>query len=291
MLSTLSPALRATRPKQWIKNLAVFVGPFSSGFFFNDGVILRTLITSVGFVLVSGATYIMNDLSDLESDKLHPVKKFRPIASGSLSPFVARILMITLLFSGFLLLYFVNASVLVIGVTYYVINIFYTHGLKDLYVFEMLAVALGFVLRGLAGVYAIPDVPNVWFILLALFGSLLLVAGKRSGEIQVHENAIEMRKSLSMYSTGYLQFVRDFSAAGLITAYGLMTFEKSASYSEVGRMFTQISLLPFLAVIMLLVYKIDKGQGEDPSDFVVRDPALFSLVVLWLCCFGFGVYL
>ena len=174
--------LRTARPKQWVKNVLVFVGPIASGLLFEPGVFGRSLITFVAFTLMASGVYFLNDARDVSEDRHHPTKRNRPIAAGVISVPMGYALALVGIAAGLALMATLNGNVLAMGVIYIAINVGYSLGLKNVPIVDLLIVAGGFMLRALAGVFAVPAAPSVWFNLLTLFGSLLLVSGKRSGE-------------------------------------------------------------------------------------------------------------
>lgn len=282
--------LSAARPRQWVKNLVVVAGPLASGLLLTDGVAARTATTVVAFTLLAAGVYYQNDLHDRADDAAHPHKRSRAIAAGQIPVPVAVAATVALIVGGLLLALLVGWPVLAVCATYVVLNLGYSWGLREVAVVDLLIVASGFLLRGLAGAYAVPVRPTVWFTLLAIFGSLLLVSGKRSGEKAEHGTS--GRPSLDRYTDSYLSFVREFSAAGLLMAYGLMAFERSSlETSGAAEFFLQVSIVPFLAGVLLLVYRMDRGGGAAPEELALRDRALQATGVVWLLCFALGVYL
>lgn len=286
--------LKTARPKQWAKNVLVFAGPLASGMLLSDGVIGRALLTFVGFTLMASGVYFLNDSRDVVEDRVHPTKRFRPIAAGVIPVPLGYVLAVVGILAGLACMAAVNTDVMLMGIIYVVINIGYSLGLKNVAVVDLLIVAGGFMLRAFAGVFAVPDVPSIWFNLMALFGSLLLVGGKRSGErTLIGTDGAEggTRKVQAKYSDSYLQFVREFSAAGLLMAYALMAYQKSELASGAAEAALQISILPFLATIMLLVKRMDEGGGAAPEELILQDRAVLLAGFIWVLFFGAGVYL
>jgi decaprenyl-phosphate phosphoribosyltransferase len=283
--------LKTARPRQWVKNALVFAGPVASGMLFESGVIGRALLTFLAFTLMASGVYFLNDSRDVHEDRAHPKKKSRPIAAGVIPVPMGYTLSAVGIISGLALMALVNADVLAMGAIYVIINIGYSMGLKNVAVVDLLIVAGGFVLRALAGAFSVPSVPSVWFNLMALFGSLLLVSGKRSGERAEVGTDGATRKVQSKYTDSYLQFVREFSAAGLLMAYGLMAYQKSTIANGAAEVALQVSIVPFLAVIMLLVQRMDAGGGASPEDLVLHDRGIQLAGFIWASCFVLGVYL
>lgn len=283
--------LRLFRSKQWLKNLSILIGPLASGVFFEPTIVWRVLFTILGFSLISSFVYIVNDLVDIEFDRKHELKRNRPIASGKISKKASKISAGILSTTGFAVLNSVSFAVLVVGALYAVNSLVYSFKLKRIPVLDVMAVSIGFILRGIVGVLCIPDVPTVWFFLLSLFASLLLVSGKRFSEINTIDSVGPTRQVLDLYSANYLKFVIDFSSAGLITSYGLMAFDKSSQFDSISsRLLLQFSIIPFLITLMLLVYSIYQNKAEVPEDFIFdRKVLLFSFI--WLFTFTAGIYL
>ena len=283
--------LRTARPKQWVKNVLVFVGPIASGLLFEPGVFGRSLITFVAFTLMASGVYFLNDARDVSEDRHHPTKRNRPIAAGVISVPMGYALALVGIAAGLALMATLNGNVLAMGVIYIAINVGYSLGLKNVPIVDLLIVAGGFMLRALAGVFAVPAAPSVWFNLLTLFGSLLLVSGKRSGERAQVGTDGSTRRVQTRYTDSYLQFVREFSAAGLLMAYGLMAYQKSEVANGAAEVALQVSIIPFLATIMLLVQRMDSGGGGAPEDLVLHDHAIQAAGAIWAITFCLGVYL
>lgn len=282
------------RPKQWTKNVLVFAGPLASGMLLQPGVLPRVLLTFLGFTLMASGVYFLNDARDLDQDRQHVTKRNRPIPAGIVPVSLAYAAGFAALILGLGCVAAVNLNVLVMGLVYVGINVAYSLGLKHVAVVDLLIVAGGFMVRAFAGVLAIPEVPSIWFNLMALFGSLLLVGGKRAGERTQagHDGTSGVtRKVQANYSDSYLQFVRDFSAAGLLMAYALMAYQKSDTATGLAEVALQASILPFLATVMLLVKRMDEGGGAAPEELVLQDRGVLLAGSLWVVIFALGVYL
>jgi decaprenyl-phosphate phosphoribosyltransferase len=283
--------LVSLRPRQWVKNLLVVAGPLASGLLLAPGVLPRTVLAVVAFCLLSASGYLVNDVLDAERDRHHPLKKDRPLASGDLTPGIALTAAAALVVVGLGLCALAGWGVLVCGGVYVAAGLSYSLGWKQVPVLDLLLVASAFALRGLAGVFAVPTRPTVWFVLLTVFGSLMLVAGKRSSEKARVGDAVASREILAHYSDSYLQFVREFCAAGLLMAYGLMAFDRAQSVGGAAVLFLQLSILPFLALVLVLVKRLDEGKGETPEDLLLRDGVVQAVGAAWVVVFVLGVYL
>ena len=279
------PLLRAVRPRQWIKNVLVAAAPLAAGSLL-DGTTPRLVAAAfVAFCLASSAGYLVNDLIDVEADRNHPTKRFRPIASGEVSPRTAVLAAVVLGSASIVVGWTLGAPRLALVIAVYLaVTLSYSLGLKRQPVFELAAVAAGFVLRAIAGA-AVTGLPlTQWFLLVASFGSLFMVAGKRSAELKAAiENGSAARPSVTLYSASYLNFVWSVSAAGAIFAYALWSFDVGAISGQVS--WAQVSVAPFVLAILRYAVDVDSGRASSPEDVVLRDRGLQVLGIVWLATF------
>ena len=182
-LSLMTAWLRATRPRQWTKNLLVFAAPAAAGSMTQPSVIVRSVVAFFAFVAASASTYLVNDVVDRENDQLHPVKKNRPVASGQVSVGLALWSAAGLASVALVTAALVSGAALVGVITAYLaISVLYSVTLKRVPLVELACVAAGFALRAVAGGAVAHVTISPWFLMVASFGSLLIVAGKRSVE-------------------------------------------------------------------------------------------------------------
>ena len=224
--------IRIARPIHWIKNLALFGALLLTGTLFETGLFKDVLTAFFSFSLATSATYILNDLLDAKADKMHPVKKFRPIASGKLPIFIAIVELLVLVFISLTIAISLNQLFFSLIVVYLVMQVFYSLGLKNLHVIDILIIASGFILRVYAGAFIINAHLSVWFLLCVVSASLFLAAGKRRAEINLLE-AVDggTRKSLSKYSKELLNsYVTMFGNATWMS-WSLYTFFESPKAS------------------------------------------------------------
>ena len=278
------------RPKQYLKNIAIVIGAGASGLLAQTENLINLFFAVCAFSALSSAVYILNDLQDLEFDRQHPRKKSRALASGSVSQNSARFLMVLLLIAAFFIAFFTPLQILYCLLTYLFLNIFYSLGGKNVVVLELLIVASGFVLRGLVGVYAVGAVPSMWFNLLAMFASLLLVSGKRLAEKNNEEVEIN-RVTVQQYTLEFLVSIRTVSVAGLLMTYFLMVENKIQGtdvpqYSVV----MQLSLLPYIYCVLALSYFMSRSDLEEPDTILVKFKPLMVGGLLWLVLYGFAIY-
>lgn len=281
--------LRSLRPKQWLKNLLVLAAPGAAGVLTEPDVLADVALAFAAFCMVSSATYIVNDVRDVEADRLHPRKRFRAIAAGTVPVRLALALAVLLLLGGFALALAVRVELLIVVVSYIVLTTSYTLWLKHVEVVDIVAIASGFIMRAVAGGAAV-DVPlSRWFIIVASFGSLFIVAGKRHGEhIDLDETRGEVRATLAGYSRDYLKYVWTMASGVTIAAYCLWAFEMAPRDSDVP--LYELSIVPFVTFMLRYAQLLEAGHGEAPEDVVLGDRVLQTLAAVWIAVFGAGVY-
>jgi decaprenyl-phosphate phosphoribosyltransferase len=288
-VSMLIGLVRTMRPRQWVKNILVLAAPFAGGFLFQLHALTAVAIAFVAFSLAASGIYLVNDVQDVEADRAHPVKRNRPIAAGLVPPQLA-LTVAGLLFAGALVVSFLASAdlVLVTGV-YIAVQLLYCRWLKHQPVVDIAIVASGFLLRAIAGGAAARIELSQWFLLVAAFGSLFMVAGKRYAEIRLAERTgAKIRKSLERYTASYLRFVWTSSATVLITTYGLWAFQLSqANHSR----WPVISLVPFVVAVLRYAVDVDGGNAGEPEEIALGDRVLQVLGASLVATLIAAVYL
>ena len=281
--------LRALRPKQWLKNVLVAAAPGAAGVLTETDVLVDVSLAFVAFCLVSSGTYLLNDSRDLESDRLHPRKRHRPIAAGIVSVRMAVALGVALIAAGLGVAALVRVELLIVVAAYIILTTSYTLWLKHVEVVDIVAIASGFIMRAVAG-GAAADVPlSRWFIIVASFGSLFMVAGKRHGEhIDLDDERGDVRATLAAYSRDYLKYVWTMASGVTIAAYCLWAFEMAPRDSDVP--LYELTIVPFVTFMLRYAMLLEAGHGEAPEDLVLGDRILLALAVVWIALFGAGVY-
>ncbi|KKU01572.1 MAG: UbiA prenyltransferase [Candidatus Woesebacteria bacterium GW2011_GWC2_47_16] len=291
---TLSSILQAARPVHWIKNLALFAALIFTGGLYNEALLVKVIWAIVTFNLVTSASYIFNDVLDAKRDSLHPIKKYRPIASGKLSPSLALTVALTLAIVALALAKGLNPLFFLVVVGYLTLQIFYSLGLKNLAIIDILVIAAGFIIRVYAGAFVIDAHLSVWFLLCVISVALFLAAGKRRAELNLLPSGIT-RKSLTNYKRELLNsYVTMFGNAAWMS-WALFTFFESPRASlpvwlflaELSRATTVNKLLMVtipVTIFGIMRYEslIFEGRSEAPEKLLLTDVALISSVVLWL---------
>ncbi|TFV53580.1 decaprenyl-phosphate phosphoribosyltransferase [Blastococcus sp. TF02A-35] len=281
--------VRAVRPRQWVKNVLVLAAPLAAGRILDPDVLGPALVALVLFCLASGAVYLVNDCVDVEEDRRHPRKRLRPIASGLVPRPLALALAVVLAGAALAGAAVLTRTGLVwVLAVYLVVQLAYCLWLKNQPVLDLAVVASGFLLRGVAGGVAAGLPLSQWFLLVASFGSLFMVAGKRYSELVVVGDGAQTRRTLQEYSASYLRFVWSLSAGVACTAYSLWAFEMGETRSGVP--WPALSIAPFVLGILRYAVDVDKGTAGAPEEIVMRDRVLLVLALVWAVTVGAGVF-
>lgn len=293
-LGVLAGLLASTRPRQWIKQVLVLAAPAAAGVLTHGDALLRTLAGVVIFTAAAAGTYLINDALDVEADRLHPRKRHRPLAAGAvplrLGVAVGVALMALAIGAGFLLHWRLGVVIAV----YVAMTLAYSSWLKHVAIVELVIVALGFVLRAIAGATAV-DVPiSQWFVIVASFGSLFMVTGKRYAEATtLADGGVATRAILAEYPLAWLRQVRDVCVGVTLLAYCLFAFEKgspdSALTSGTALPWYQLSIIPVTIGLFRYSLLLERGQGAAPEEVVLHDRTLQVAGLCWVILFALGV--
>ncbi|GAB4464615.1 MAG: decaprenyl-phosphate phosphoribosyltransferase [Armatimonadaceae bacterium] len=281
--------LLALRPKQWIKNLLLFAGLL---FTLNEkhppDAWMQVFLGFVLFCLLSGCTYLFNDLRDREADCQHPVKKSRPIASGDLpvpvaAGFALVVTPLTLLGGWFLL----GGPFTFAAIGYAMVTLLYSLFLKHLVLIDVFTLAAGFVLRAVAGSVAVPVVPSEWLLLCTFLLALFIGLNKRRSEIVALGDAPPTRRILAEYSIGFLDQMITLVATTCVVSYLLYSF-----LSPTGRAHPYLmGTAPFVlyGIFRYLYLAQAKGKGEAPETVLLTDRPMAINLLLWLVAVAFAL--
>lgn len=274
------------RPQQWTKNLLVVAAPLAAGQVIELRVLWPTLVAFVAFCAVSSSIYLVNDCADVEADRHHPRKQFRPIAAGELSIPLALTLAGLLATLGLAGAFATRWQLGVLLVAYVAAQVLYSLRLKHEPVLDLTMVTSGFLMRAVAGGLAAALPISDWFLLVAGFGSLFIVAGKRYSELHTLGSEAGTRRSLVRYTDSYLRFVWSIAAAATITAYCLWAFENAGGSTVPWH---ELSIVPFVVGLLRYAVDIDAGEAADPEDIVWGDRLLQAIGVIWVVVLTLGV--
>lgn len=286
---------RAMRVNQWIKNLLVFTAVIFSGKLFDLWIVGQAIIAFGIFCLLSSTSYLLNDIIDYPYDKKHPIKKYRPIASGEISMQQATFAVFILTIVSLLLSLLFSVSFFFLALIFILLHFFYSLYLKKFPTVDIFSISFSFMLRAIGGEvvtgYHIP----IWLLLTIFFISLFMATVKRHAELITHGR--ETRESLYRYQEHFLEFLTTTFATGTIIAYATYTYVEKIP--QVNTIFTPIMshYLPgfearkwMMTTIPLVVYGIsryaqllyEKVEGERPEKIITKDMPLVTTIVLWV---------
>lgn len=286
--------VKGFRPKQWVKNVLVLAAPLAAGTdAWTSHTALDVLLAFVVFCFGASSIYLVNDARDVDSDREHPTKRFRPIASGMLPINLAYAMAVVLILAALGLSFLATdgfALSLVIGI-YIALQLGYCFGWKHIPVIDIALVSSGFMLRTMAGGVAANIDLSQWFLLVAAFGSLFMASGKRYAELLLaEETGAKIRKALEGYTATYLRFVWTLSATAVVMSYALWGFQLSNSVEGAAAVWYQISMVPFVIAILRYAAKVDGGHGGAPDEIALEDRVLQMLAAAWILCIVLAVY-
>lgn len=289
-------AFKAMRPIHWIKNVAIFAPIFLSGMLFDKGQINLVVQAFIVFCLAASATYIFNDIKDIERDRLHPKKKYRPIASGALPIPIAIIQAIAFAATALIVSAGLNSLFFFLILAYLVMQMFYSLGLKNIAIVDIVIIATGFVIRVYAGAFVINAHLSVWFLLCVISVALFLASGKRRAELNLlgEDNPVT-RKSLGDYKKELLDsYVTMFANASWMS-WSLFTFFESPkatlpfwmALAELSRTTTIDKLLMFtipVTIFGIMRYEslIFENRSETPEKLLLTDKSLIISATIWV---------
>jgi decaprenyl-phosphate phosphoribosyltransferase len=284
--------VKAMRPRQWVKNVLVAAAPLAAlgtNVHYNPGrVLAQVAVAFVVFCLAASSVYLVNDVRDVESDRAHPTKRFRPIAAGVVPEWVAYTMAAVLGAASLALSWWLTPNLALVIAVYLGMQLAYCFGLKHQAVIDICIVSSAYLIRAIAGGAATDIYLSQWFLLMAAFASLFVVAGKRYAELQLAERTgAKIRKSLESYTSTYLRFVWTMSATAVVLCYGLWAFERDGS---TGSWF-KISMIPFTVAMLRYAVDVDGGLAGEPEDIALRDRALQLLALAWIGTIGAAVIL
>ena len=302
-MKTIYNIFRLLRPRQWIKNIAIFAAITFSGELFEFSIFQNVLIGFVVLCAISSASYIVNDIFDIKNDRLHPFKRFRPLANNDIKTTPALILAVFLIVASlYISTMYVTITFSLIILIYLIIQLLYSSFLKTIAVIDILAIAAGYILRVYAGEFASGFHISVWLLLTTISLSLFLAVGKRKSELtlvsQIKDtNIAGIRKSLSHYSERLLDVYASIFATSSFGFYSLFTFLENPKGFRLGinillpdflpaffyRKWLMITIIPVVYGLMKYIQDIyEKHEGESPEKVLLSDKSLLITVVLWI---------
>ena len=286
--------LKLIRVKHWIKNGLVFLPLFFSGCLFEIDLLIKAILAFFIFSLTSSVVYVNNDISDVEKDKKHPIKKKRPLASGIISIKTARIIEVVLLLIDIVMIGILwymgmhSVGVFIIPFVYLILNIFYSKGLKNVPIVDVVILVSGFVFRVMYGGVVTAVEVSKYLYLMIIFGSFYLGFGKRRNEII--KNSTNSRKVLKLYNKDFLDKNMYVCLGLAIISYALWCLDPS-TIMRIGNDYIFWTIPLVMIIFQLYSLDIEKDSHGDPIEIVLSNKKLLTTIIIYILIIGGILYL
>lgn len=272
------------RPHQYIKNLFVFAPLFFS-FSFNLPDFLCTLVAFVLFSMIASSVYIFNDLMDINEDRNHPTKRFRPLASGAVSTASAKIYIVLLAGLSLAFSAWFNQQLFMVLTIYFILNIAYSFKLKHIAIVDIFIIATGFVLRLFAGAVVIGGELSMWIVIMTFLLALFLAVAKRRDDVLLAGEGKATRKNIDGYNLEFVNAVMVFMSGVIVVAYILYTVSEDV-IARIGSEYLYLTTaFVILGVMRYMQITFVEGNSGNPTKLVLKDRFLQLTIIAWLGSF------
>ena len=279
-LKKINLYLKLIRITSWLKNIFVFVPLVFSKHLFDYDYLSKVIVAFITFSFASSLVYIFNDLMDIPRDRIHPIKKNRPLAADLITASEAKFILIIFSLITLLLCFFIRNEFVAVILVYILINIFYSIRWKNLVIIDVFCISAGFMLRVIGGGLIISVYISNWLILTTLFLSLFLAIMKRRVEFVSYQKINEQREVLDKYSLNFIDQMVSITASGVVISYALYTVSARAvlEFGTEKLIYTTIFVLFGIFRYMYLAFK--ENKGENIIDLLLKDkPMIFNLIL------------
>ena len=285
--------IKLIRVKHWAKNLFILIPIFFSGKIMDGTALLQVISTFFAFSFVASSIYIINDFIDMESDKLHPQKKNRPLARGTIGKRVAIVLCLVFMLTGLVIGFVSETGIFYYLLTYFIINIIYTFKLKHVAIIDINIIAIGFILRVLIGGEAACVTVSKWLILLTFLLALVLALGKRRGELIGINDGLgkKTRSSLDGYSIPFIDASIYIICAVAVVAYIMYCFSEEIQLSLGTEKIYFSVVIVMAAILRYLQQTIVFNQTESPTRVLYKDRFIQTALMIWILFFWWLLYM
>ncbi len=289
--SKLPNWIKLIRPHQWIKNLFLFLPAFFGGDLSTYKNFEELALGFIAFSFAASAIYIFNDIQDVENDRSHPGKKFRPIAFGAISTKIAYCMIVVLLLLSITFSYFLSGGFLLIVTVYLIFNLFYSLGLKKVAILDIMIVSSGFVFRTLAG-GIIVDVPvSKWLILMIFLLALFLAMAKRLDDLLLEkETGIISQKNIGKYNITYITSGITMLAGIIIVCYIMYSISEDVMGRQHSDHVYLTSIFVIAGVLRYLQIILVENKRWSPTRVLYKDPFIIITILLWAVSYIFIIY-
>lgn len=286
------PYISLLRPHHWVKNLFLFLPLFFAGEFFNQEKILLSVYGFIAFGFVASSIYIINDYKDIEADRLHPVKSQRPLASGAVSKKGALVLFFLCVLIGFTIAYLLKIKFLFILGLYFIMNLAYSFGLKNISILDIVILSLGFVLRVKAGGVLTTIAISEWLMIMIFLLALFMAVAKRRDDILIKlKSGVDMRKSIAGYNMDFLNVILAVIAAIIIVAYLIYSISPQVMEQWKTYRLYYTTLFVIVGLLRYLQITLVENNTGSPTKLLLKDQFLQVTLLLWVVSFYVIIYM
>lgn len=287
----MSAVIKLMRVKHWVKNLFIFIPVFFAGEILNWSLYTPLLLGFLAFGLAASSIYIVNDFRDIEKDRLHPKKRLRPLAAGTIQPNTALVISFLLFVSAFTLAWFIDKKFCLVLGFYFLLNLGYSFGLKNIAILDVIIVSIGFVLRIKCG-SVVSDIPlSNWIIIMVFLLALFIALAKRRDDLLIKETSgQDMRAVSKIYSKEYLGTMLSMFSGIIVVSYMMYTL----SPEVVQRMGTYrlfyTSVFVIAGIMRYLQLSLVDNNSGSPVELLLSDKFLLFCLALWVLSFYLLIY-
>ena len=283
--------IKLIRPKHYFKNLFILLPLFFSGQINNTELLLNGLVAFIAFSLVASSIYIFNDYKDIYNDRKHPIKKFRPLASGLIKKSSALNLMIIFLISGSVLMYFLSFKSFIVLTIYILLNFAYSLKLKQIALLDVTIIASGFVLRIFTGSFAYEVPLTIWIVIMTFLIALFLALAKRRDDVLIlNKSGKKTRKSIDGYNLKLIDGIMIMMSAVVIVAYLQITITEDFMLKFESENLYLTGLFVIFGIMRYLQITIVEEKSGSPTEIIYTDKILQINIILWMLMFCWFIY-
>lgn len=283
--------LKLLRVREWIKNVFLFIPIFFSGNIFDIDSLVRLLFGFLSFSLIASSIYIINDYQDREIDKVHPIKRHRPFPSGEVSLLNAFLLVIFLMIASFSISYIIDKSFFVVILLYFLMNIFYSLGLKHISILDLIIIALGFILRVVSGGLIADVAISNWLIIMIFLLAVFLGFAKRRDDVLIkNSTGIAIRKSAQKYNLDFINASLIMISAIIIVSYIMYTVSPEIQKQFSNKVYFT-TFFVFIGILRYLQLIFVENRTGSPTEILLKDRTIQMLIILWILSFYVIIYI
>ncbi len=286
----MNPYIKLLRTEQYIKNLFVFAPLFFGNYFLNIEAFKTVVIVFICFTIAASSIYILNDYFDVNEDRAHPVKRKRPIASGTVKTSKALILMAILMITSLSISLYMSKSLFIVIIIYIILNVLYSKWLKHIAILDINVIAIGFVLRLFAGSVVLQINSSVWILLITYLLALFLAIGKRRTDVVLSENGLEVRKNIDGYNLTFIDTVLGILASTIIVCYIFYCNSPEILKNYHSKLIYLSIIFVANGILRYLKLAIVDQSTYSPTVIVLKDRFIQITILCWLLLMSYLLY-